>query len=167
MNTARSLLLCALAAIGACHRGSDAPAPAPQPTVAMPAVAKRGPGAEQLTAGMVEAVSQGKSQLPVKLKFELRQRPTLAQPLDIDIAVLPQIDAQASGIQVTGGDGLTVPAVANQLDSTAVQAGEVYRHDIRVTPTAEGVLLLNLTVSLKHDDMTESRAFSIPVIVGQ
>jgi hypothetical protein len=133
----------------------------------MPAVAKRGPGAEQLTAGMVEAVSQGKSQLPVKLKFELRQRPTLAQPLDIDIAVLPQIDAQASGIQVTGGDGLTVPAVANQLDSTAVQAGEVYRHDIRVTPTAEGVLLLNLTVSLKHDDMTESRAFSIPVIVGQ
>jgi hypothetical protein len=34
-----------------------------------------------------------------------------------------------------------------------------------VTPTADGVLLLGLTVSLKHDDMTESRAFSIPLIV--
>ena len=166
MNTARSLLLCTLAATGACHRSSDAPAPAPQPTVAVPAIAKKGPGAEQLTAGMVEAVSQGKSQLAVKLKFELRQRPTLAQPLDINIAVLPQIDAELAGIQVTG-DGLTVPPGASQLDSTAVQAGQVYRHDIRVTPTAEGVLLLNLTVSLKHDDMTESRAFSIPLIVGQ
>jgi hypothetical protein len=167
MNTARTLLLCNLAAFSACHRSSDAPVPAPQPTVAVPAVVKKGPGADQLTAGMVEAVSQGKSQLPIKLKFELRQRPALAQALDINIAVLPQIDAELAGIQVSSGDGLTVPSAANQLDPAAVQAGQVYRHDIRVTPTAEGVLLLNLTVSLKHDDMTESRAFSIPVIVGQ
>jgi len=34
-----------------------------------------------------------------------------------------------------------------------------------VTPMADGVLLLSLTVSLKHDEMTESRAFSIPLIV--
>src|ERR1700722_3498702 len=66
MTTLRLLLLCALAAVGACHRDSDAPAaPAHAPLVSAPVV-KKGPGADQLTAGMVEAASQGKSQLPVR-----------------------------------------------------------------------------------------------------
>ena len=116
---------------------------------------------------MVEAASQGKSQLPVKLKFDLQHRPTLGQPLDVNIAVLPQIDASLGGIQVAGGDGLTLVPGANQVDLPAIEAGQVYRQSIKLTPTADGVLLLSLTVSLKHDDVTESRAFSIPLIVGQ
>lgn len=162
-------MLCTLAAVGACHRDSNAPSPPPHapPRAAVPVAAKKGPTAEQATAGMVEAASQGKSQLAIKLKFELQQRPTLGQPLDIGVAVLPQIDASAAGIQVAGGDGLTVMPEANQVDLPAVEAGQVYRQSLKVTPTAEGVLLLNLTVLLKHDDMTESRGFSIPLIVGQ
>lgn len=166
MNRTRLLLLCSLAAVAACHRDSDAPpAPPPAPRVTVPV--EQGPSAENLTAGMVEAASQGKSQLPVKLKFELQERPTLGHLLAIDIAVLPQIDASPAGIQVAGGDGLTLVPGTNQLDLPAVEAGQVYRQSVKVTPTADGVLVLNLTVSLKHDDMTESRAFSIPLIVGQ
>jgi hypothetical protein len=41
----------------------------------------------------------------------------------------------------------------------------VYRQSIQVTPTADGVLLLSLAISLKHDELTESRVFSIPLIV--
>ena len=52
----------------------------------------------------------------------------------------------------------------DSLDLT-VEAGQVYRQSVKVTPTADGVLLLNLTVSLKHDEINESRAFSIPLIV--
>ena len=167
MNRARLLLLCTLAAAGACHRDSAPPPPAPPPRVTVPVPVKQGPSAEMLTAGMVEAASQGKSQLPVRLKFELQERPTLGQLLAIDIAVLPQIDGKPAGIQVAGGDGLTLVPGTNQLDLPAVEAGQVYRQSVKVTPTADGVLVLNLTVSLKHDDMTESRAFSIPLIVGQ
>jgi hypothetical protein len=128
-------------------------------------VAKKGPSAAELTVGMVEAASQGKSQLPVQLKFDLKQRPIPGQALDIDIALVPQIDAGAANIQVTGGDGLTVAPGTNQIDLPAVEAGQVYRQSVNVTPTADGVLLLGLTISLKHDEMTESRAFSIPLIV--
>jgi hypothetical protein len=117
--------------------------------------------------GMVEAASQGKSQLPVKLKFELQQKPMLGQPLDISIAVLPQIDANLTGVQAAAGGGLTVAADTSQADAQAVTAGQVYRQTVKVTPTADGVLLLNVTVSLKHDEITESRVFSIPLIVGQ
>jgi hypothetical protein len=167
MNTARVLLLCTLLATGACHRDSDAPVPAkPAPLVAAPVAVKKGPTAQQQTAGMVEAATQGRSQLPVLLKFELPQRPTVGQRLGIDIAVLPQIDAGGAEIEVTGGDGLTVGA-ATPIDLHALEAGQVYRQTVEVTPTTDGVLLLGLTVSVKHDDMTESRAFSVPLIVDR
>jgi hypothetical protein len=166
MKTARVLMLAALAVLSACHKDSGTPPqPIPTPHVRAPVIAKKGPSAAELTAGMVEAASQGKSQLPVELKFDLKQRPTPGQTLDIDIALIPQIDAGAAAIQVTGGDGLTVAPGANQIDLPAVAAGQVYRQSVKVTPTADGVLLLGLTVSLKHDEMTESRAFSLPLIV--
>ena len=166
MKTARVLTLCTVAALCACHRDSDAPhEPVPAPHISAPVVAKKGPSAAELTAGMVEAVSQGKSQLPVQLKFDLQKRPVLGQTLDIDLAVLPQIDAGAANILVTGGDGLTVVPGTGQIDFSAVEAGQVYRHSVKVTPTVDGVVLLSLTISLKHDEMTESRPFSIPLIV--
>jgi hypothetical protein len=161
-------MVCALAAASACHKdsGTSPPStPAPKPRISVPIAAKKGPSAAELTAGMVEAASPGKSQLPIQLKFDVKQRPTSGQALDIDIALVPQIDAGAAGIQVTGGDGLTVAPGTNQIDLPAVEAGQVYRQSVKVTPTADGVLLLGLTISLKHDEMTESRAFSIPLIV--
>jgi hypothetical protein len=162
-------VLCIVAAQSACHRDDSGtpPPPKPAPHISVPVPVKKGPTAAELTAGMVEAASQGKSQLPVQLKFDLAQRPTLGQALDINIAVLPQIDASPAGIEVTAGDGLTIAPGANQIELPAVEAGQVYRQSVKVTPTSDGVLLVNLSVSLKHDELTESRAFSIPVIVDR
>jgi hypothetical protein len=167
MNIARVLILVTVAATGACHRQSDAPvAAAPAPSLAAPVALKKGPTAQELTKGMVEAATQGKSQLAVQLKFELPHRPTLGQPLDVDIAVIPQIDAGGADIHVSGGDGLTV-ASRDPIELQALEAGQVYRQSLQVTPTVDGVLLLGLTVSMKHDEMTESRVFSIPLIVDR
>jgi hypothetical protein len=166
MNTARVFTLCAALAMCACHRDAGVPAPPkPAPHIRVPVVVKKGPTAAELTAGMVEAASQGKSQLPVQLKFDLAKRPTLGQPVDIDIAVLPQIDASPADIHVTGGDGLTVAPDTNAIDLPAVEAGQVYRQSVKVTPSIDGVLVLSVSIALKHDEMTESRAFSIPLIV--
>ena len=168
MKTVRVLTLCALAALGACHRDSGTSnQPTAAPRAKLPLPVKKGPSAEELTAGMVEAASQGKSQLPVRLKFDLKERPVIGQPLDVDIAVMPQIDASAASVQVTGGDGLTVAPGAKQVDLPAMEVGQVYRQTVTVTAATDGVLLLGLTVSLKHDDLTDSRAFSIPLIVDR
>jgi hypothetical protein len=166
MKTARVLMLCTVAAASACHGDSETPSTptAAKPHISAPVPARKGPTAGELTAGMVEAASQGKSQLPVDLKFDLQQRPAVGQPLDVNIAVVPQIDAGAAEIQVAG-DGFTITPGTNPIDLPNVAAGEVYRQTVKVTPTVAGVLLLGLTVSLKHDEMTESRSFSIPVIV--
>jgi hypothetical protein len=151
-------MACAVAAASACHRNSDPPPPAPVARVVAPVAVKKGPSAADQTRGMVEAASQGKSQLPVQLKFELGQRPSVGQTLDVNVAILPDI-------VVVGGEGLTIAPGASQFELGAVEVGGVYRQVVKVSPAAAGVLLLNLTVSLKHDEMTESRAFSIPLIV--
>jgi len=165
---ARALVLCA-AAIAGCHRdSSQAPPanPAPQGPAA-PAAAARKPKPQESTAGMVEAASQGKSQTPVTLKFDLLQRPTVGQPLEIAIALLPQIPASPATIDVSGSQGLQLAAGDAQIGFPSVEPAKVYRRSIVVTPAAEGVLFVTLNVSLKHDEVTESRVFSVPIIVGE
>ena len=42
----------------------------------------------------------------------------------------------------------------------------MYRRSIVVTPAAEGLLFVTLSVRLKHDEMTDMKVFAVPVIVG-
>jgi hypothetical protein len=162
-NTAAAVLCATM--LCACHR-DESPAPPSAPTIHMkaPVVAKAGPNAEQLTAGMVQAASQGKSPVDVDLKFELVQRPTLGQPLEINLDLIPQLVAGPVVIQITGADGLDLAADSRQFEIPSVESGEVYRHTLTMTPSSEGLLILTVTVAVKHDDATDLRVFSIPVI---
>ena len=168
MMNPRVLALCAVAMLAACHRNAPpAPQAKPAPQKQVPvAKAEMAKTPQQLTADMVEAASQGKSQAPVMLKFDLLQRPTVGQPLQISLALLPQIAGGAADIDVAGSDSLHVAAGDSRIEIASVDRAQVYRHQITVTPTAEGVQLLSVKVSLKHDEMTESREFAVPLIVA-
>jgi hypothetical protein len=161
------LLLCAVAALSACNRDSS-PAPADNAATRAkpkaPSPAKAGPTAAEQTSGMVQAATQGKSQLPVELKFDLGARPKVGQVLEINLALIAQIPANSITLQANGADDLTVAPEVSQIDIPAEEADGVYRQTLKVTPNAEGVSLVGVTVSLKHDDITEQRVFSIPII---
>jgi hypothetical protein len=163
------MLVC-VAALCACHGDGGTPATpnaAPSTQVKTAPPVKKGPSAADQTAGMVEAASQGKSTVPVELKFDLPQKPQLGKALQVDIAVMPQIAASPAAIQITGAEGLEVASDTSKIEIPNVESGEVYRQSLKVTPTVDGVLLLGLTVSLKHDEIIESRGFSIPLIVDR
>ena len=115
---------------------------------------------------MVEASTQGKSQTPVGLKFDLLRRPVRGEPLEIAIALLPGEPADPATVEVSAPDGLQLLAGDNEFEFASVEPAQVYRRSIRVTPTAEGVFLLTLTVNLKHDQSADTRVFSLPLIVG-
>jgi hypothetical protein len=102
----------------------------------------------------------------VALKFDLTARPTVGQPLEVVIAVMPQIDAAAATLQVVGSDGLQLASGTVPIEIAPADPTRVYRESLKMTPTVEGVQLLNLSVALKHDDVVETRAFSLPVIVA-
>jgi hypothetical protein len=150
-----------------CHGGDPNQASASNPAMAVhpTAAPKRGPTPDELTAGMVEAVSIGKSTAPVAVKFDLPHPPMVGQPLEVVIAVMPQVAATSAEIEVTGSDGLQLGTGAQPATIPSVDATQVYRVNIPVTPSAEGVQFLGLVVSLKRDEVTESRSFSVPLIV--
>jgi hypothetical protein len=166
---AQLLLLAAAVCLSACHKDAgDAAASAPAPVKPKaPVAARSGPTVAEQTATMVDAAVQGKSQLPVQLKFELAQRPKVGQALELSLALIPQIDASAAGIKLTGGDGLTVPADGTDFTIPSAAAGEIYRQTVHVTPDSEGVLLLGVSVWLKHDEVTDLKTFSIPLIADR
>lgn len=167
----RVLVMCAAVvsavALAACG-GKSTPASTSQPTSSpsAPLSAKKRATLDDQTAGMVNAVGLGKSVLPVVVKFELKSRPKADAALAIDIALTPQIAAESLLVQVMPSDGLNTSAVGPDLSLSPVDAGGVYRHSFSVTPGQTGVLLLALNVSLKHDEITESRVFSIPVFIA-
>jgi hypothetical protein len=166
-TNARILLLCALAVLCGCQKDPDTTAPTPTfKAKATPAV-RKGPTAAELTAGMVEAASQGKAQAAVDLKFELVQKPKVGQPLEINLALLPHVDANSAIIQVAAANGFTLADGAGQFETPVIAAGEVFRHTVTVLPTAEGVFLIGVTLLLKNDEGTDTRAFAIPVIVDR
>lgn len=163
----RVFLLLLMAGLGACHRDpGKAPVAPIKPRAGVKTAAPHGPNSQELTAGMVEAVTQGRSQAPVSLKFDLLERPVPGQPLDVAIALVPQIPAPLATVEVSGSDGLKLEDDALKFQFATLEAAQVYRHRLKVTPTGEGLYLLTLAVSLQHDQIADSRVFTVPILVG-
>jgi hypothetical protein len=160
------LLLCAAVCLSACNKESSSTPAGAAVTHARPKApvpSNVGPTAAEQTAGMVLAASLGKSPAPVDIKFDLAQKPKVGQPLDVNLALIAQVSANPATVQVSGTEGLAV-APGGQFDIPAEEAGEVYKHTVSVTPETDGVLLLSVTVSLKHDEVTDTKAFTVPII---
>ncbi len=117
---------------------------------------------------MVGAVSAGgAASPPVQVKFELRQRPGVAQPLDIDLAIVP-----ASGTldrvygKVEAGEGLELAAGGQIQPTERPVEGIPILHSVKVLPRKDGIFTLNAVVTVDSGGQSSSQAFSIPVIVG-
>ncbi len=163
-----SVLLVACDLLAACNRDA-ANALISKVTTApkTPQGGKKGPNADQQTAGMTLAVGIGKATLPLQLKFELANRPKAGQALGINLALLPQIPADSATIQVNPSDGVEVPKAMGEIAVPALDEGGVYRESLIVTPTKDGILLVGVNLTIKHDDIEETKGYSVPIIVGE
>ncbi len=165
MSTGTTLLLCALSMLTACHGGSSEGSLANSASHKRAAVVKRAPTPDEMTVGMIEAVTLGKSSVPVGVKFGLESQPTVGRPLSVTLAVMPQILADPAVLTVAASDAFRLAAPFAPVEIPDADSTHVYRHEVWVTPTREGVQLLALSVSLKHDEVTETRSFAVPIIV--
>ena len=117
---------------------------------------------------MVAAVSAGKGGPPVELKFELRGAPQPGQPLDVDIAILP--DAPAISrlyARFMGGEGIDLVDGGELAAIDKPAQGAVIRHVLRVLPKQDGIYTFSAAVSVELADDSVTRTFTIPVIVGE
>jgi hypothetical protein len=86
--------------------------------------------------------------------------------LAIELAVLPQHDADNATLELNASEGLSTDAGPAPLELSAVAAGQVYKRTVHVTADSDGMYYLGVVAILKQGEAQQSRAFSIPIIVG-
>ena len=133
-----------------------------------PTVSARSAEGDATLKRMVSGVSASKDQALVDLKFELKARPQIGQPLDIEIALLPKVGADNMQVTYIAAEALQVQPVKVPAEYRNVQAGNIYRHQVSVVPKDSGVYYLSAVVMIdSRETGSLTRTFAIPVLVGE
>jgi hypothetical protein len=166
-------LRCSAAALGAaavlcaCSSG-ETPGAGASAARSSQAAPRKSPPSSLLSPDMVSAVSASGAGAPaVQVKFELRQRPGVGQPLDIDLAIVPASGAldRVSG-KVETGDGLELAAGGEIPPTERPVDGVPILHSVKVLPKKDGIFTVSAILSVDAAGQSSSQTFSIPVIVG-
>ncbi len=116
--------------------------------------------------GLANAVAVGKTAAAVDLKYNLAARPALGQPFEVELVFLPRVAADTLEVQATGMPGLVVAGGAEAKFSQVV-AGEKYAAKVLIQVAEPGLYYVGVTAKLVNKVQTDSRTFSVPVVVGQ
>ena len=132
-------------------------------------VTRSAPGAtDELSRKMVGAVAANKpSALPIQVKFELRDRPQVGQPVELALAIVPMSASvdRVSG-KVEGEEGLEVVEGAQIAPTDRPAEGTPIRQSVKVLPRQDGIFTVHVVVSVDAGGQTSSEAYAIPVIAG-
>jgi hypothetical protein len=116
--------------------------------------------------GLANAVAVGKTAAAVDLKYNLAARPALGQPFELELVLLPRVAADTLEVQATGMPGLVVAGgAAAKFDQ--VVPDEKYAAKVLLQVAEPGLYYVGVTAKLVNKVQTDSRTFSVPVVVGQ
>lgn len=117
------------------------------------------------TATMVQAATSGKATAPMQLKFDLAERPVAGQAIDVSLALMVTAAAQSVTLHLADSAGI-VFVDAGDRPLGAVVPDTVYRQDVKLSAATEGVYFIGVTATMTRDTLSETRNFSIPIIVS-
>jgi hypothetical protein len=160
---AGALFLMLAAALSSCSKAEHATvggAHAPRPAVKVSA-----DGALDLR-DMVSAVSSGKASAEIDLKFALRERPVVGEPVDIDVALIPGHDLDQIYATFSAADGLEVTKGGRMPQLEHPEAGAPISHTVTIVAQRDGIFFVSATVLADSPTNSVTHLFSIPVIAG-
>jgi hypothetical protein len=117
--------------------------------------------------GAATSVKPGSSPIPVLVKFALLGRPDVAQPVDIDLAIVPTASNldRISG-KVEGEEGLELVGSGELEPADKPVENTPIERTIKVLPKKNGIYLLTAVVSVDMGGQISTQSYSIPVIAG-
>jgi hypothetical protein len=133
------------------------------------AASQRPPSATQtLSRTMVGALAASKpAAVPVQVRFALRARPAVSEPLDIGLVLLPTSAAieRISGKVVTD-DGVQLVEGAQIAATERPAEGVPIEHSVKVLPQRDGIYTFKAVITVDSGGQTSTESFSMPLIVG-
>lgn len=162
----RNLILgaCALGALWGCGSGTHSE-DAARASAAAAAARKAAKAADT----MVSAVTLNKTPtaVPVQVKFELRERPEVGQPANIELLIVPESGAvdRVSG-KVESDEGLDLLEGDKIAGIDRPAEGVPIRHSIKVQPQRDGIFTFSAVLVVESGGQSVTETFSMPVIAG-
>lgn len=161
------LAVLAAALLGGC--GSHSPEGGPGGRPAGKTLAKKPPSpADEFSRNMVSAVAANKpSMVPVQVKFDLRDRPDVGQPVNVDLAIVPMSASvdRVSG-KVEGEEGLELIEGGEIAATERPAEGVPIRHAVKVLPKREGIFTVRAVVTVEAAGVASTESYAMPVIAG-
>jgi len=163
---------CVVAAIAACALvgcGSGSGAGAGGAQTAGGKQSQRASANAQGLASMVNGVAPpGAATSSVQVKFELKERPEVSQPLDVDVVIVPVYGnlERISG-KFAGDDGLEmvsgqdIPVIEKPVEGTPIH------RSVQVLPKRAGVFTLTAILTVDSEGQSTGQTFSTPVIAAE
>jgi hypothetical protein len=146
MNTARALVLMALAATAGCA----APAVSP-PAIAPPA----DPGIETMAVAERRGEKIG---APVDVRYQFAGQIAAGRPVALQIAVVPRVDGSNLRVELPASTGVTIAKAGPAAAFSKATGASAYRYDVELTPAANAPERIPVTVSM---DVAGGRFFSV------
>ena len=163
-------LLASLLLLGGCSPQSPSAAGQGQDAAGSAAPADASDPPVDPNTYLVAAVSPGgaaSAEGPVSVKFRIEARPEIGTPVKIMVALIPAAAVQIHRLHgdFVVGEGLSLQS-SRSFDAADLQGGTPLYRELTVVPQQSGVLSLNATILLDLDKSSETRTYTIPLVVA-
>jgi hypothetical protein len=135
------------------------------PAPAVPAPAPVSPEQAARDARMATAVADGKTSAPVDLRYDVLSKPAVGEMFEVELELRPRISADTLDVEIGDSPGLEIAGERTARILT-VDAGQGYPFKVQVRGATAGIFYISVIAKVSTKVQTETRAFTIPVVIG-
>jgi len=121
--------------------------------------------ADEKHARLASAVVDSKTTAPVDMKYDVLAKPELGQPFEVEMTFVTRLPADKLEVEITEAPGLTIVGEKTATFSP-VEGGQSYSSKVLVKGDNPGLYYIGLIAKMSTKVQTETRAFAIPVVIG-
>jgi hypothetical protein len=120
--------------------------------------------ADNLVTALGIAKSTG---VPVQVRFDLRERPEVGQPVDVDLVIVPKSAAVDRIVgKVEADEGLELLEGAQIAASERPAEGAEIHHPLKVRAKRDGIFTFSALLTVDAGGQTLTESFAMPLIAG-
>jgi hypothetical protein len=163
-----AVTLLTMALVTACGGGNDehaAAAKAAKAKADKTAAAAPPANADEKHERLATAVVDGKTTAPVDMQYDLLAKPELGQPFEVEMTFSARLPADKLEVEITEAPGLTLVGEKTAVFAP-VERGQPYVSKVLVQGDNPGLYYLGVIAKMSTKVQTETRAFAIPVVIG-
>jgi len=124
--------------------------------------------ADSAQAGPASSTAPRRSpaEAPVDVRYRLLGIPQVGQAVDIEVSLMPLVDAASVGFMLRPDDGVLIEPNTRRFTVNGAIARNAQTRIVSITPQREGRFYVNVDASIVVNGATKSRFVTIPIQVG-